>query len=100
MATPKLTTEMMTHVADLACLMLSNSEMNTFQVELTTILDHVDNLNEIDTNRSFDTLPSDTENSFRSDKPTPSLTQEEALSNSNGHAKGGYFTSHVVLDHS
>lgn len=70
------------HVAKLANLPLKDGEIKKFENQLSSILDYVEKLKEIDT-KNVDTTSQVTglENVIRDDETTPSLTQEEALSN-------------------
>lgn len=70
------------HVAKLANLPLKDGEIKKFENQLSSILDYVEKLKEIDT-KNVDTTSRVTglENVIRDDETTPSLTQEEALSN-------------------
>lgn len=71
------------HVAKLANLELSAEEEKKFEKQLTSILDYVNQLSEVDTSR-IEPLSSVTglENVMRDDDETQvSLTQEEVLSN-------------------
>jgi len=69
------------HVALLANLKLSQKEIKKFQKQLSEILDYVNILNKLDTKGIEPTSQvTGLENVFRKDKPTPSLSQKEALS--------------------
>jgi len=69
------------HVALLANLKLSQKEIKKFQKQLSEILDYVNILNKLDTKGIEPTSQvTGLENVFREDKPTPSLSQKEALS--------------------
>ncbi len=73
--------EQVLHVARLSRLRLSDSEIDTLAGELSSILDHVDKLGEVDIEGVEPTshvVP--LENVLREDEPRPSLDREVALS--------------------
>lgn len=94
----KLTSEEVRHVANLAKLGLSEEDTAKFQKQLSSILDFVSALNEVDTK---DVIPTSQvtglENVFREDEVKPSLSQEEVLSNAPDKYKG-YFRVKKVLE--
>lgn len=71
------------HVAKLANLPLKPEEKEKFEKQLSEILSYVEKLKEVDT-KDVETTSQVTglENVTREDETSPSLTQEEALSNS------------------
>ena len=72
--------EQVLHVAKLARLKLSDEEVERMSGELSAILEHVDNINELDLEGVEPTthvVP--LENVLRDDEPRPSLTRERAL---------------------
>jgi aspartyl-tRNA(Asn)/glutamyl-tRNA(Gln) amidotransferase subunit C len=72
--------EQVLHVAKLSRLRLTDDEVGRLQDELSSILDHVDRLGEIDIDGVEPTshvVP--LENVLRDDVPTPSLDREVAL---------------------
>jgi aspartyl-tRNA(Asn)/glutamyl-tRNA(Gln) amidotransferase subunit C len=72
--------EQVLHVARLARLKLSDEEVERMSGELSAILDHVDNINELDLEGVEPTthvVP--LENVLREDEPRPSLPRERAL---------------------
>lgn len=77
-----VTREEVKRIAKLAKLNLSEEEEISFQKELSSILDYMDKLNEIDTN-DVEPLshPIPVENIFREDKVEKSISREEALKN-------------------
>ncbi|KKQ36520.1 MAG: Aspartyl/glutamyl-tRNA(Asn/Gln) amidotransferase subunit C [Candidatus Levybacteria bacterium GW2011_GWC2_37_7] len=78
------------HVAKLANLTLKPEEEKKFEKQLSDILTYVDKLKEVDTKNV------ELENVMREDEPTPSLTQDEALSNvKNQH--NGLFKVKAIL---
>jgi len=73
--------EQVLHVAKLSRLQLSDEEVGRLETELSSILDHVDRLAEIDIEGVEPTshvVP--LENVLRDDEPRPSLDREVALS--------------------
>lgn len=77
------------HIAKLANLPLKNEEVRKFESQLSSVLDYIKKLNEIDTK---DVEPTSQvtalENVTREDKPFPSLSQEEVLSNTKSKHNG------------
>lgn len=70
-------------VAKLANLPVNEKEKETFNSQLTKILDHIDKIEEADTENIEPTYNvSSNINITRSDNPGTSLTQDEALQNS------------------
>jgi len=93
-----LTKDQVKHVARLAGLTLSEKEAAKFQKELSSILDYVARLDEIDTSQVEPTSQAtDLENVFRDDEPTPSLTQEEVLSGAR-EKHNNYFKIKGIFD--
>lgn len=71
------------HTAKLANLKLTPQEEKKFEEQLSSILDYVDKLQEVDTENVEETSQvTGLENVTRGDRASPSLSQEEALSNS------------------
>jgi aspartyl-tRNA(Asn)/glutamyl-tRNA(Gln) amidotransferase subunit C len=73
--------EQVLHVARLSRLRLSEEEIDTLTGELSTVLDHVDKLAEVDiegVDPTSHVVP--LENVLRDDEPRPSLDREVALS--------------------
>ena len=78
----KITANEIKHIAHLARLELDGAEAETMTAQLDTILDYITTLNELDTQGiPATTHTTSTENAFREDVNTPSLSQEEALAN-------------------
>jgi aspartyl-tRNA(Asn)/glutamyl-tRNA(Gln) amidotransferase subunit C len=72
--------EQVLHVAKLARLKLTEEEVERMSGELSAILEHVDNINELDLEGVEPTahvVP--LENVLRADEPRPSLPRERAL---------------------
>lgn len=77
----KLNEKEVRHVARLAGLTLSHQEVRKFQKQLSEVLDYIDVLNELETERVEPTSQvTGLENVFKEDRPGPSLSQKEALS--------------------
>jgi aspartyl-tRNA(Asn)/glutamyl-tRNA(Gln) amidotransferase subunit C len=79
------------HVARLARLRLSEDEVGRMSSELSTILDHIEKINELDLD---DVEPTshviELENVLREDVPRPSLPRERALEQAPDAAEGGF----------
>lgn len=86
------------HVAKLANLPLSESEEKKFETQLLETLKYIEGLNEVDTKNINPTdHVTGQENVSREDVTSPSLSQEEALSNTkNKH--NGMFKIKAVLN--
>lgn len=81
------------HVAKLANLPLSSDEEEKYSEQLSEILEYVDQLNEVDTSSVEPTYNvTGLNNVTREDAPSPSLTQEEVLSNA-FQKKNGFFVT-------
>jgi aspartyl-tRNA(Asn)/glutamyl-tRNA(Gln) amidotransferase subunit C len=83
--------KMIEHVAEVARLRLTEDELTRFLPELTEVLETFSQLSEVDTDGvkpSFQ--PVELHDALRDDTVTPSLSQDEALSNSPS-TKDGYF---------
>ncbi|MEA2271842.1 MAG: aspartyl-tRNA(Asn)/glutamyl-tRNA(Gln) amidotransferase subunit [Solirubrobacteraceae bacterium] len=79
------------HVARLARLELSDEEVERMASELSTILDHIEKISELD----LEGVPPTThvvevENALRADEPRPSLPREVALAAAPEVADGGF----------
>ncbi len=83
--------EQVLHVARLSRLKLEESEVEAMQVDLSSILDHVDRLSEIDIEGVEPTshvVP--LENVLREDTPRPSLDREVSLAQAPDPANGAF----------
>lgn len=70
------------HIAKLANLTLTDEEIKKFEKQLSEVLDYVKKLEEVDTKDVIETSQvTGLENVLREDKPSTSLTAEEALTN-------------------
>ena len=77
------------HVAKLANLKLSETQIKTLEKQLQSILDYIDKLKEVNTSKVEETSQvTGLENVTRNDEAKPSLSQEEALSNSKSTHNG------------
>ncbi|MDD5147162.1 MAG: Asp-tRNA(Asn)/Glu-tRNA(Gln) amidotransferase subunit GatC [Candidatus Daviesbacteria bacterium] len=78
----KLTSDQIKHVAKLANLPLTPDEEEKYSDQLSKILEYVEQLNQVDTSDVESTFNvTGQSNVMREDETTPSLSQEEALSN-------------------
>jgi aspartyl-tRNA(Asn)/glutamyl-tRNA(Gln) amidotransferase subunit C len=78
----KITSDEVRHVAKLARLKVSDEEVDTFTHQLEGLLEHFSAISSIDTEGIEPTShPIAINNVFRKDVPTPSLTQQQVLSN-------------------
>jgi len=83
--------EQVLHVARLARLRLSEEEVERMRDELSTILDHIEKLNELDLTEVDPTSHVvQLENVLREDVPRPSLPREKALEQAPDAAAGGF----------
>jgi aspartyl-tRNA(Asn)/glutamyl-tRNA(Gln) amidotransferase subunit C len=83
--------EQVLHVARLARLELSETEVERMASELSTILDHIEKISELD----LEGVPPTThvvevENALRPDEPRPSLPREVVLAAAPELADGGF----------
>lgn len=87
----KIDKKLIEHVADVARLKLTEKEINEFIPQLKEVMGAFSKLQEVNTkgvNPSFQ--PVEIKNVFREDVVTDSLSQEDALLNTE-HKKDGYF---------
>jgi len=95
----KLTKQDVLHVAKLAKLPLTDTEVNKFTDQLSAIVNYMDELNSVDTSNIEPTSQTTgLENVFRSDeiKPDQILSQDLALSGSD-KTYNGYFKVDAIL---
>ena len=83
--------EQVLHVARLARLELSDEEVERMSSELSTILDHIEKISELD----LDGVPPTShvvqvENALRADEPRPSWSREEMLAAAPEAVDGGF----------
>jgi aspartyl-tRNA(Asn)/glutamyl-tRNA(Gln) amidotransferase subunit C len=83
--------EQVLHVARLARLRLTDEEVERMSDELSSILEHVERINELDLDGVEPTSHVvDVENVLRPDEPRPCLPRERALENAPDAAEGGF----------
>tara|TARA_Y100000310_G_scaffold216625_1_gene217700 strand:- start:1216 stop:1500 length:285 start_codon:yes stop_codon:yes gene_type:complete len=89
--------ELIKHVAEVARLNLTEKEIKEFQPQLKEILTSFSEIDKVNTNNTKPSFqPVEIKNILREDKSKGSLTQEEALSNTQ-HKKDGYFKGPKVV---
>lgn len=95
MTKAKLTIEEVEHVAKLANLKLTESELVDFQEKLSKTLEYVDQLQSIDTSKVVATSQvTGKTNELREDLILPSFSQEESLANA-PISHNGYFVAKI-----
>lgn len=89
----------MAHVAKLANLPLKPEEKEKFEKQLEETLSYVEKLNSIDTKGVEPTSQvTGLENVTREDKPSPSLSQDEALANTKSKHNGLFKVKAILGD--
>lgn len=92
----KLTVEEIRHIAKLANLALSDSELKKFQSQLSQVLEYVGKLSKVETKGVEPTSQvTGLENVFREDKVILSLSQKEILSQVKSSEKGFFKTKAI-----
>ena len=87
----KIDKELIEHVAAVARLKLTDKEIDEFIPQLKEVLDAFSSLKEVDTKGVIPSFqPVELKNVFRDDVVSDSLSQEDALLNTE-HKKDGYF---------
>jgi len=81
------------HIASLACLELSEDDLQEFTVQFNSILSYFDELSEIKEAPEKEKVQF---NNLRADEVLPSLCQEEALANA-PKTEDGYFKGPRIL---
>lgn len=86
------------HIAKLANLSLKKDEIEIYESQLSTIIDYIDKLKEVDTENVPETSQvTNLENVTKEDVTSPSLSQDEALSNTeNKH--NGFFKVKAIFE--
>ena len=85
------------HVAKLANLPLSEDEEKKFEKQLSDILTYVEQLNSVDTKEiEITSQITGLENVTREDRASPSLSQDEALSNTKSKHNGLFKVKKVL----
>src|SRR5262245_42500185 len=93
-----LTVDKVRHIAHLARLRLTDEEVKRFQGQLSSILSHIAQLNELDTSEVPPTAhPLPVQNVFRPDEPRDSIPVESALANA-PKSQSGFFVVPKVLE--
>ncbi|MBL7159108.1 Asp-tRNA(Asn)/Glu-tRNA(Gln) amidotransferase subunit GatC [Candidatus Microgenomates bacterium] len=93
----KLSIDEVNHVAKLANLKLTPKELKKFQKQLSSILEYVNQLKELDTKNVEPTSQvTGLENVFREDEVKPSMSQEESLSNAK-ETHNGFFKVKAIF---
>lgn len=96
----KLSPEVVDHVAFLARLGLTEQERERMREQLSSILDHVERLQEVDTEAILPTAQVITLNNvLRADEAGPSLPLADVLANA-PQSEDGMFKVNAVLDQS
>ena len=94
----KLTDEEVRHIALLARLGVSAAEVEKFREQLSSILENMDVLQQVDTAGLPPTAQSVTlENVYRADETAPSLAVQEVLANAPAQ-EDNYFRVNAVLE--
>jgi aspartyl-tRNA(Asn)/glutamyl-tRNA(Gln) amidotransferase subunit C len=97
----KLTVNDVKHTAQLANLPLTSKELSKFQKQLSSVVDYIDELKQVDTTDIEPTSQTTgLENVFREDEIdiTRILSQDEALSGTE-KVHNGFFVVDMVLEH-
>ena len=85
------------HVATLARLALTDEQVTTLQGELSSILTHIDTIQQLNLEGVKPTAhPLDVVNVTRPDEPKPGLTQAQALANAPESAEGAFLIPRIV----
>jgi len=93
----KITKEQIQHIAVLSRLNLSEEEKDLFGSQLSSILDYMDQLNELDTRETEPTSHVlSLSNVMRDDILTSSLPGEEALKNAPSHSENFYRVPKII----
>ena len=94
----KLTSDEVLHIARLARLGLTESDLNKFQGQLSNILENLEILQQVDTNNVPPTAQSiPLQNVLRDDEVAVSLPESEILANA-PQREGDYFRVRAVLE--
>jgi aspartyl-tRNA(Asn)/glutamyl-tRNA(Gln) amidotransferase subunit C len=80
------------HISRLACIELDEEELQEFTVQLNTILEYFEELDEVEA----ELTQQKEDNVLRADDVTPSLSQKEALSNA-PRVDSGYFRGPRII---
>ncbi|MGZ4909490.1 MAG: Asp-tRNA(Asn)/Glu-tRNA(Gln) amidotransferase subunit GatC [Halobacteriota archaeon] len=80
------------HIARLACIKLHDDELQEFTIQLNTIIEYFEELEDVETKL----LQDEEDNVLRTDEIKPSMSQQEALSNA-PRIDGGYFRGPRII---
>jgi aspartyl-tRNA(Asn)/glutamyl-tRNA(Gln) amidotransferase subunit C len=80
------------YIARLACIELDDEDLQEFTIQLNTILEYFEELDEVEA----ELIHQQEGNVLRTDNITPSLSQQEALSNA-PRVDSGYFRGPRIL---
>lgn len=87
------------HVAKLANLQLKEKEKERFEKQLSSVLDYINKLQEIDTKNVKPTSQvTGLENIFREDKVKPCLSQKEVLANAKSKHNGMFKVKAILTN--
>ncbi len=94
-----VTKEEVKHIAKLAKLKFTDKEIEKLQIELNSVLEYIDKLNELDLEnvKPLENINETIENVLREDKVEPGVTREEALKNAPAKTEN-FFKVPKVLD--
>jgi len=93
----KISKEEIEHIAALARLSLSEEEKELFGSQLSSILDYMEKLNELDTKGIEPTSHVlSLSNVMRNDIPMPSIPKEDALMNAPDHTEKFYRVPKII----
>ena len=93
-----LSTSEIEHLSKLASLTLSEEQKEKFSGQLTRVLDFFDKLQEVDTTDVEPFLGVENTKGLRADETSPSLTSQEALSNSRSVHNGLFVVDAIFND--
>lgn len=95
----RLSPDQVKKVAKLADLPLSEAQIDKYSDQLTSVLDYIDQLKKVDTEKILPTYDvSSKKTVLRPDQILPSLSQEEALQNASQKERGFFKTKGVFSD--
>lgn len=93
-----ITTKDIEHIANLSRLEFTASEIESFKVEMNSIVEHMEDLNKVDTSKVDTVYHSvSAKEGLRQDEPRPFFTPQQAVQNA-PDKKGGEFVVPQVLD--
>ena len=86
------------HIAKLANLSLKKDEEKIYESQLSSIINYIEKLKEVDTENVPETSQvTNLENVFKNDETTPSLFQDEVISNTN-NKHNGFFKVKAIFE--